>query len=153
MKRDAVCDTLESTLQRCQELGMRVSKQRRYILELLWNSREHLTAREIYDRLNAEGKPIGHTSVYQNLEALAANGIVECIEHADGRLYGHSTNPHSHVHCLDTKEIIDIQVELPHELINQIESQTGVKITEYKIDFFGYKKPQQEFGQKEVVST
>ncbi len=139
MAQVAVCDTLESALQRCQELGMRVSRQRRYILELLWNTKEHLSAREIYDRLNAEGKPIGHTSVYQNLEALAANGIVECIERADGRLYGYSSSRHSHVHCLDTKQIIDIQVELPPELLREVECQTGVKISEYKIDFFGYR--------------
>jgi len=136
----ATTETLETTLQRCQDLGMRVSRQRRYILELLWDTQEHLSAREIYDRLNALGKPIGHTSVYQNLEALAANGIVECVERADGRLYGHISTPHSHVHCLDTKQIIDIQIELPPDLLAQIESDTGVKICAYKIDFFGSKR-------------
>ncbi len=139
MSQDVTTETLETTLQRCQDLGMRVSRQRRYILELLWDTQEHLSAREIYDRLNALGKPIGHTSVYQNLEALAANGIVECVERADGRLYGHISKPHSHVHCLDTKQIIDIQIELPPELLAQIESDTGVKISAYKIDFFGSK--------------
>lgn len=39
---------------------------------------------EIYDRLNQEGKEIGHTSVYQNLEALSSQGIIECIERCDG---------------------------------------------------------------------
>jgi Fur family ferric uptake transcriptional regulator len=135
----ATTETLETTLQRCQELGMRVSRQRRYILELLWDTQEHLSAREIYDRLNALGKPIGHTSVYQNLEALAANGIVECVERADGRLYGHISQPHSHVHCLDTKQIIDIQIELPPDLLARIESETGVKISAYKVEFFGCK--------------
>ena len=61
--------SLEDALDRCQMLGMRVSRQRRFILELLWQAKEHLSAREIYDRLNKEGKEIGHTSVYQNLEA------------------------------------------------------------------------------------
>jgi len=139
MTQTAVPETLEATLQRCQELGMRVSRQRRYILELLWDTQEHLSAREIYDRLNAAGKPIGHTSVYQNLEALAANGIVECVERADGRLYGHISTSHSHVHCLDTRQIMDIQVELPADLLAQIEARTGVKISGYKIDFFGYR--------------
>ena len=55
---------LEDAIERCQTLGMRVSRQRRYILELLWQAREHLSAREIYDRLNLQGKNIGHTSVY-----------------------------------------------------------------------------------------
>jgi Fur family transcriptional regulator, ferric uptake regulator len=130
-------DTLDSTLHRCQELGMRVSRQRRFVLELLWETGEHLSAREIYDRLNHLGKPIGHTSVYQNLEALAAKGIIECVERSDGRLYGNISESHSHVHCADTNQILDIKVELPLELIKQVEAQTGTVISDYRIEFFG----------------
>ncbi|MDJ0692053.1 MAG: Fur family transcriptional regulator [Xenococcaceae cyanobacterium MO_188.B32] len=132
--------SLDDALIRCQELGMRVSRQRRYILELLWSKQEHLSAREIYDLLNHEGKEIGHTSVYQNLEALSSQGIIECVERCDGRLYGNISDSHSHVNCLDTSQIIDVHVDLPESLIKQIEAQTGVKITDYRIDFYGYKK-------------
>lgn len=131
--------SLDDALNRCQVLGMRLSRQRRFILELLWQAQEHLSAREIYDRLNRQGKAIGHTSVYQNLEALSAQGIIECIERSDGRLYGNISDSHSHVNCLDTNQILDIHIELPEEIIRQIESQVGVKITDYRIDFFGYR--------------
>lgn len=131
--------SLEDALERCQALGMRLSRQRRYILELLWQQQGHLSAREIYHRLNQQGREIGHTSVYQNLDALSEQGIIECVERADGRLYGHSSRSHSHVNCLDTEEIIDVNVVLPAELIQHIEAQTGVSITDYRIDFFGTK--------------
>ncbi|MBE9136365.1 transcriptional repressor [Nodosilinea sp. LEGE 07088] len=129
--------SLDDAIERCQTLGMRLSRQRRYILELLWQHQGHLSAREIYDRLNQQGREIGHTSVYQNLDALSEQGIIECVERADGRLYGHLSDSHSHVNCLDTNEIIDIQVTLPPDLIQQIEARTGVTITDYRIDFFG----------------
>lgn len=135
--------SLEDALEQCQTLGMRVSRQRRYILELLWQAKEHLSAREIYDRLNQQGKDIGHTSVYQNLEALSSQGIIECVERCDGRLYGNISDSHSHVNCLDSNQIIDVQIELPEEILKQIESQTGVKITDYRIDFYGYKNSSQ----------
>ncbi len=147
--------SLEDALNRCQTLGMRLSRQRRFILELLWQAQEHLSAREIYDRLNQQGKAIGHTSVYQNLEALSSQGIVECIERSDGRLYGNISDSHSHVNCLDTNQILDIYVELPKDLIEQVEQQTGVKITEYRIDFFGYRKCKSESDtteSNEIVS-
>ncbi|NDJ18468.1 Fur family transcriptional regulator [Myxacorys almedinensis] len=131
--------SLEDALERCQNLGMRLSRQRKFILELLWQDQEHLSAREIYDRLNRQGKDIGHTSVYQNLEALSEQGIIECIERSDGRLYGNVSDAHSHVNCLDTQQILDIHIELPEELIRHVEAQTGVRITEYHIDFFGYR--------------
>lgn len=133
--------SLEDAIDRCQSLGMRVSRQRRYILELLWKAQEHLSAREIYERLNLEGKTIGHTSVYQNLEALSSQGIIECLERCDGRLYGNVSDSHSHVNCLDTQQILDIHVELPTEILQQIEAKTGVKVTDYRIDFYGYKQP------------
>jgi Fur family ferric uptake transcriptional regulator len=137
--------SLEDALDRCQVLGMRLSRQRRFILELLWQEQEHLSAREIYNRLNLQGKEIGHTSVYQNLEALSGQGIIECIERSDGRLYGNISDAHSHINCLDTNQILDVHVELPASLIQQIEAQTGVRITEYHIDFFGYRNlPNQE---------
>ncbi|MFK8182826.1 MAG: Fur family transcriptional regulator [Phormidesmis sp.] len=131
--------SLDDAIERCQSLGMRLSRQRRYILELLWHQQEHLSARDIYDQLNRQGREIGHTSVYQNLEALSEQGIIECVERSDGRLYGHSSAPHSHVICLDTQKIMDIQVSLPPEFIAHIEAQTGMKITDYRIDFFGKK--------------
>ncbi|BAY19423.1 ferric uptake regulator family protein [Anabaenopsis circularis NIES-21] len=136
--------SLEDALDRCQMLGMRVSRQRRFVLELLWQANEHLSAREIYDRLNQEGKDIGHTSVYQNLEALSSQGIIECIEHCDGRLYGNISDAHSHVNCLDTNQILDVHIELPAELLRQVEEQTGVQITEYSINFYGYRHPSED---------
>ncbi|MEM7554030.1 MAG: Fur family transcriptional regulator [Cyanobacteria bacterium P01_A01_bin.84] len=132
--------SLEDALDRCQILGMRVSRQRRFILELLWQAEEHLSAREIYDRLNQQGKEIGHTSVYQNLEALSTQGIIECIEHSDGRLYGNISDIHSHVNCIDTKQILDVHIKLPEELIQEVEKQTGVKVTEYSVNFYGYRQ-------------
>ncbi len=132
-------NSFEDAITRCQELGMRVSRQRRYILELLWNNENHLSAREIYDLLNQEGKEIGHTSVYQNLDALSAVNIIECVERSDGRLYGNISDSHSHINCLDTNQIIDLEIELPPSMIEKIEAETGVKITDYRIDFFGYK--------------
>ncbi len=131
--------SFEDSLARCQTLGMRLSRQRRYILELLWQDQEHLSAREIYDRLNRQGKEIGHTSVYQNLEALSDQGIIECIDRAEGRLYGNISDTHSHVNCLDTQQILDVHVVLPPEILAQVEAHVGVRITDYRIDFYGYR--------------
>jgi Fur family ferric uptake transcriptional regulator len=130
-------DSLEAAFERCREQNLRLSRQRRYILELLWQSDEHLSAREIYDQLNQQGKPIGHTSVYQNLEALASHQVIECLDRAEGRRYGNCTHPHSHVNCLDTQRIMDVEVALPVEIIQAVEAQTGTRIRDYRIEFYG----------------
>ena len=145
--------SLEDALNRCQAMGMRLSRQRRFILELLWEAKEHLPAREIYDRLNKQAHSIGHTSVYQNLEALSREGIIECIERSEGRLYGNVSDSHSHVNCLDTTQILDVHVELPIELIEQIQQQTGVRIVDYRIDFYGYRTAESDTEGSSVSDT
>ena len=132
-------NSYEAALGYCREQGMRLSKQRQSILKLLWDTGEHLSANSIYDRLRQEGEDIGHTSVYQNLDALAKAGIVERVEKAEGCLYGHKTDSHSHVHCLDDGNLIDVVVTLPPELIAQVEAQTGLKVSDYRIEFFARK--------------
>jgi Fur family ferric uptake transcriptional regulator len=116
---------------------MRLSRQRRMVLELLWDVKDHLSARDIFEKLNARGRNIGHTSVYQNLEALQSAGVIECLDRASGRLYGYRSDPHSHITCLKTGAIQDLDVELPHELLRQIEEHTGFSIESYTLHLSG----------------
>ncbi|WP_094556571.1 Fur family transcriptional regulator [Synechococcus sp. 1G10] len=120
---------------------MRLSRQRRMVLELLWSDRRHLSARDIFERLNTQGRNIGHTSVYQNLEALQSAGVIECLDRASGRLYGYRSDPHSHLTCLNSGEIQDLDVVLPEELVQQIEDLTGYSIESYTLQLFGRHRP------------
>ncbi len=132
----------EDSLEYCRKLGMRLSKQRQFILKLLWDTNEHLPASAIYDRLRQQGKNIGHTSVYQNLDVLAKAGVIERIEKAEGCLYSHPTLCHSHIHCLDDGQVIDVMVTLPPEIIAFVEAQMGLEVSGYRIEFFAHKLPQ-----------
>lgn len=128
---------VDGAYRRCRELGMRLSKQRRMVLDLLWQERSHLSARDIFEKLNNQGRNIGHTSVYQNLEALQSAGVIECLDRASGRLYGYRSDPHSHLTCLDSGEIQDLDVVLPEVLIRQIEAFTGYAIESYTLHLSG----------------
>ena len=132
---------VDEAYQRCRDLGMRLSKQRRLVLDLLWREKDHLSARDIFQKLNALGRHIGHTSVYQNLEALQSAGVIECLDRASGRLYGYRSDPHSHLTCLETGEIQDLDVVLPPELIAQIEAFTGFSIESYTLHLMGRRHP------------
>ncbi len=130
-------DTVESAYRRCRELGLRLSKQRRMVLQLLWAEKTHLSARDIFEKLNNLGRNIGHTSVYQNLESLQAAGVIECLDRASGRLYGYRADPHSHLTCLETGAIHDLDVSLPPVLLEHIERQTGFLIEAYTLNLLG----------------
>ena len=125
---------------RCRDLGMRLSRQRKMVLSLLWDSQDHLSARDIFEQLNAEGRAIGHTSVYQNLEALQSAGVIECLDRATGRLYGYRSDPHSHLTCSDSGAIVDLDIHLPADLIGRIEALTGFEIESYTLQLTGHRR-------------
>ena len=129
--------TLQDAFDRCRHLGMRLSRQRRMVLDLLWTEASHLSARDIFERLNQQGRKIGHTSVYQNLEALQTAGVIECLDRANGRLYGYRSDPHSHLTCLESGAIEDLDVELPDALLKEIERRTGYRIESYTLQLNG----------------
>ncbi len=110
------------------------------VLDLLWAEKSHLSARDIFEKLNNLGRNIGHTSVYQNLEALQSAGVIECLDRANGRLYGYRSDPHSHLTCADSGAIQDLDVILPPELVRQIEEQTGFCIESYTLHLTGRRR-------------
>ncbi len=128
---------VHDAFERCRTLGMRLSRQRRMVLDLLWSEASHMSARDIFEKLNARGRSIGHTSVYQNLEALQSAGVIECLDRANGRLYGYRSDPHSHLTCLDSGRIEDIDVKLPADLLERIETVTGYRIESYTLQLNG----------------
>ena len=128
---------LDEVYRLCRDLGMRLSRQRRMVLDLLWAERSHLSARDIFEKLNNLGRNIGHTSVYQNLEALQSAGVIECLDRASGRLYGYRADPHSHITCLESGEIRDLDVVLPPEMLQHIEAITGFTIEAYTLHLVG----------------
>ncbi len=133
--------SVDDVYRRCRDLGMRLSRQRRMVLDLLWSERSHLSARDIFEKLNNLGRNIGHTSVYQNLEALQTAGVIECLDRATGRLYGYRSDPHSHLTCLESGAIQDLDVRLPAELVQSIEEQTGFSIESYTLNLCGRRRP------------
>ena len=133
--------SVEEVYERCRSLGMRLSRQRRMVLDLLWADRTHLSARDIFEQLNDLGRNIGHTSVYQNLEALQSAGVIECIDRASGRLYGYRADPHSHLTCMESGSITDLDVVLPDDLLRQIEKTTGFAIEGYTLHLSGRRRP------------
>ena len=134
----ALQQSLQGAVKRCAAAGLRMSHQRRLVLELLWKEREHLSARDIFERINAQEKrSIGQTSVYQNLETLQKFGIIECLERSGGRLYSYRTDSHSHLICSATGRIQDLDVQLPPDLLVEIEARTGYRITGFTMQLVG----------------
>jgi Fe2+ or Zn2+ uptake regulation protein len=46
-----------------------------------------------------------------------------------------------------------VHIELPEELLRQVEAQTGIKISEYTINFYGYRQEVSVIDEKFKISN
>jgi Fur family ferric uptake transcriptional regulator len=71
---------IERATEELRRSGHRASKRRAAVIELLGRQSCVLSAREISERLRAEGEPVGIATVYRTLELLGELRLVQRLE-------------------------------------------------------------------------
>ena len=119
-------------------MHMRMTSQREIILKELQNSRQHLTADELYERVKKFMPRISLATVYRNLETLSEAGIIGKLE-ISGRQkrFDSDVHPHDHIYCLQCHRVDNI--EFDRNLVNPaaVASDKGYRITGYRVEFKG----------------
>src|SRR5437899_8352928 len=85
--------------------GLRLTRQRRIILEVVRATDAHPTAAFVYRRVRRRLPRVSLATVYRNLRMLAAEGFLP--ERADeaGMRFDGNTGPHDHFTCLACRRI------------------------------------------------
>lgn len=115
---------------------MRMTPQRRAILEAVGAARCHPTADEVYVRVRRRLPQISLATVYRNLEQLAASGAVQRFEPGRGQMrFECRPTPHCHVRCTECGRICDgPEAVAPLETVR---SWNGFRITGACVQLFG----------------
>jgi Fur family peroxide stress response transcriptional regulator len=102
--------------------GMRYTKQREQIYNILLDKRDHPTAEEIFLRARERMGSISFATVYNCLDTLVECDLVRQV-HIDreSTRYCPNLTDHAHLHCPKTGEIHDIN--LPKDLLENIRAQ------------------------------
>lgn len=79
--------------------------QREEIIEVLENSYNHPTIKELCELVSA--KNIGQATVYRTVNSLVSENIIKRIECPDGIHYDYRKD-HYHFYCLSCKKITDV---------------------------------------------
>lgn len=133
---------------RLKEKGCRWTQPRNVILDILNRSKEHLSAKQIYDTLYSLHPGIGLTTVYRTLELFNRLGFVQKISSPDGQSrYEISGNEkkghHHHLICLNCGKIIDYQdfADEEFQLVKKTEKVLAQKhnflVLDHNIEFLG----------------
>jgi Fur family ferric uptake transcriptional regulator len=116
---------------------MRLTNQRRIIMEQLQSVTSHPTADEIYGMVREKMPRISLGTVYRNLEVLSTLGLVRKLENAAGqKRFDGDMSPHHHIRCDVCGRVGDI-FDAPD--ISGIEAgvTTDFEITGVSLEFSG----------------
>ena len=130
---------LEHMLARLKERGQRITPQRLQILRVLASSEGHPSVEEIYGAVVKDFPTTSLATVYKTIALLKDLGEVLELEFSSGsnRYDGSKPFPHPHVLCTRCKRIVDPDLESLGTLTAEVSEQTGFKVINHRLDFYG----------------
>ena len=120
--------------------GVRATRQRAAITELLDSLDEFRSAQELHDELRRRGENIGLTTVYRTLQAMSTANVVDTLRTDTGEsVYRRCSGSHHHHHlvcrsCGATVEVAGREVE---SWAAEVAAAHGFSDVSHTIEIFG----------------
>lgn len=132
---DAIYDRLRLSI---RKNGLKNSKQREYILKVLYESGGHLSPEDIlmHSKENYRGASI--SSIYRILGFLEKEGFVHSIEvDKSGKKYEIAGGSHhDHIICVDCGKIIEFYSKEIEDFQEKVATQHGARIISHDMRLF-----------------
>lgn len=119
---------------------LKLTEQRKIILDAFLNIEVHVTAEELYYLIKKDNPNIGITTVYRTLKLLCECGLANELNFSDGvTRYEHLLNHehHDHLICLQCgqyTEVCDPEIEALQQRLAQ---KNRFQIQRHRLDIYG----------------
>lgn len=121
--------------------GLRLTPQRRLVLEILGSADQHLDAEGIWQRAQVEDNNINLATVYRALNVLVEIGMVQVSylgERQKRAFYEIVTKPgHLHFACLHCGKVLELDNRAFNQVQRQLERSYTIKIHTVHLKFEG----------------
>ncbi|HWP79597.1 MAG TPA: Fur family transcriptional regulator [Candidatus Acidoferrum sp.] len=124
-----------------EKCGLKVTKQRKAVLEILEESDAPLAADAVFLALKSAAVPANLSTVYRALEVLTEKKLVEKLKLQDDprTLYEYNRMVHKHnLICLGCNRVVAIRHCPLGDYEKALEKETDFTISGHKLDIFGY---------------
>jgi len=126
-------------------MGIRKSKQRELILDILKGTKSHPTADWIYQEARKSLPKISLGTVYRNLRLLRGTGDILELHYGDAQSrFDGTTANHYHFTCQECGKIYDVEEPLRKDMERDIARKLGFTITHHRVEFYGVCRECQE---------
>ena len=118
------------------DLGL--TKQREVVLQVIRDSDNHLTANEVFDEAKSLLPTISFATVYNSLRYLKDAGHIAEIQFGNGASrFDKMTSRHDHAICMKCGKLVDMELELPAELVEVAEKFSQFKLESIELTLRG----------------
>jgi Fur family transcriptional regulator, ferric uptake regulator len=119
--------------------GVRATRQRAAITELLNDLDDFRSAQELHDELRRRGEGIGLTTVYRTLQSLSEAGLVDTLRTDTGEsVYRRcSEDHHHHLVCRACGSTVEVQGGQVEAWAAEVARQHGFSDVSHTIEIFG----------------
>lgn len=143
----------ENIKDRLKAKEYKITPQRKVIIDVFTqNQQGHLSAEDVYQIVKKSHPELGLATVYRTLDLLAELDILKKINFGDGRLryefIQEDDHHHHHLICLSCGEVTEFEEDLLEGLEATITKNSGFKIVDHQLKFFGYCYKCQEKGNE-----
>jgi len=121
-------------------LGIRLTPQRLAIAEVVVNSADHPSVKEIYERVQAFFPYVTIATVYSTLTVLEQAGIVRELPFQRQSRYDANLDPHANLVCLGCGTVVDADMgqEIVAELGKLVAQESDFEVSSQRVDFYGW---------------
>jgi Fur family peroxide stress response transcriptional regulator len=121
-----------------RENGLKLTQQRRLIIDILANTKTHPTAQDILARARQRIPAISLSTVYLTLDAMRRAGLIKELGFADlNNRYEGDVSDHLNLVCKRCGRVMDFFSPLSLDP-EQVEKKTGFKGESVRFDYYGY---------------
>lgn len=118
--------------------NLRMTQQRKLILEELQQMDNHPSADEIYEKVRLRLPRISLGTVYRNLEVLSELGEIQKLELSGSlKRFDWDTQKHYHIRCLNCNRVDDAPLAPLNQLENELYEATVFEIIGHNLEFTG----------------
>ena len=132
--------TQEELSVRLRELGIRLTPQRLAIAEVVVNSGDHPSVKEVFERVKAFFPYVTLATVYSTLDVLERAAIVRQLPFQRQSRYDANLSPHANLVCISCGSVVDADVgqSMVADLQRMLETESDFEVAANRVDFYGW---------------
>ncbi len=122
-----------------RDAGLRITKPRRIILEILNRAQGHPDAAAIFEQAAAMDSRISLATVYRTMKALEESGAIQrhAFGHGPARFEQARAAHHDHLIDIDTGEVIEFASDRIEAIQAEIAARLGYEIVHHRLELYG----------------